>query len=90
MEIKTTGKFEKDYKRIISQSKDLWRLKAVMSKLAGEKPLDSRHQDHKLKGNYAGHRECHITSDWLLIYKIIPSDGIIIFVRTGTHSELFG
>ncbi|MDE5898555.1 MAG: type II toxin-antitoxin system YafQ family toxin [Treponemataceae bacterium] len=26
--------------------------------------------DHELTGNFAGHRECHILSDLLLIYKI--------------------
>jgi len=38
-------------------------------------------------GNYAGRRECHIESDWLLIYKLI--DEKIVFERMGTHSDLF-
>lgn len=36
-------------------------------------------------------RECHIGGDFLLIYKLSDSSKIseIVFVRAGTHSELF-
>ena len=43
--------------------------------------------DHQLKGEWADHRECHIGGDFLLIYQV--EDNHIIFVRTGTHAELF-
>jgi mRNA interferase YafQ len=43
--------------------------------------------DHPLKGDWADHRECHIGGDFLLIYRLTV--GAIIFVRAGTHSELF-
>ncbi|MBM9538534.1 type II toxin-antitoxin system YafQ family toxin [Desulfobulbus alkaliphilus] len=45
------------------------------------------HRDHKLIGNWKGRRECHIESDWLLIYVVESSR--IVFERTGTHSDLF-
>jgi addiction module RelE/StbE family toxin len=48
-----------------------------------------KHRDHALSGSYAGHRECHITPDWLLIYKIDNDCLILILTRTGTHSDLF-
>ena len=41
----------------------------VHTLLKGE-PLDPKYNDHALKGDYAGHRECHIMPDWLLIYTI--------------------
>ena len=44
-------------------------------------------KDHNLTGNYAGFRECHVTTDWLLIYR--HSDGYLELYRTGTHSDLF-
>ncbi len=50
--------------------------------------LAEKHKDHPLAGNFADYRECHIEPDWLLIYKLNPSK--IYFVRTGTHSDLFG
>ena len=32
--------------------------------------LEEKYKDHELSGNFKGYRECHILSDWLLIYKI--------------------
>ena len=28
-----------------------------------KQPLDSKYKDHKLVGNWKGHRECHIEPD---------------------------
>jgi len=89
LKIQTTNQFERDYKRIGKQGKDINKLTAIMDALAHQKPLDSRYRDHKLKGNYTEHRECHIEPDWLLIYKIGLKDRIITFVRTGSHADLF-
>ena len=36
--------------------------------MINEKILEEKYRDHKLTGNYKGRRECHIESDWLLIY----------------------
>jgi mRNA interferase YafQ len=41
-----------------------------------------------LTGNWAGHRDCHIAPDWLLLYKIDKEN--LVLERTGTHSDLFG
>ena len=82
-----TQQFEKDLKRSRRRGKDIEKFKILARTLiAGKKP-DPIHRDHKLAGNYKGHRDCHIESDWLLIYKL---DGdYIIFERMGTHSDLF-
>ena len=55
-------------------------------------PLSAEYQDHPLKGNYVDCSECHIGGEWLLIYKLEGSgdNASILFVRTRTHSELFG
>jgi mRNA interferase YafQ len=44
-----------------------------------------------LKGEWAGYRECHIGGDFLLIYKLDAGSKVdlIVFVRTGTHADLF-
>jgi mRNA interferase YafQ len=52
-----------------------------------EEKLPTKNRDHVLKGNYNNRRECHIEPDWLLIYK--RDTTLIIFERTGTHSDLF-
>ncbi len=82
-----TTRFEKDLKKAQKKNKDILKLKEILSKLTKEIKLDSKHRDHKLTGNFVTRRECHITPDWLLIYKI--DNGKIIFERLGSHSDLF-
>ena len=82
-----TRQFEKDVKRMKRRGKNLEKLKIVISSLVTEEPLDPIHRDHKLIGKWSGRRECHIESDWLLIYK--TNIDILVFERTGKHSDLF-
>ncbi|KAF0144994.1 MAG: hypothetical protein FD156_1321 [Nitrospirae bacterium] len=90
LKAKTTKQFEKDFKLIIKQGRDLEKLKTIMKKLTNQEPLDMRYKDHKLIGNLEGHRECHIEPNWLLVYRIQQSEETIVFVRTGSHSDIFG
>jgi mRNA interferase YafQ len=89
MELIYTRQFEKDIKKAIKRGKNMDKLKVVINKLTKGEPLEFRYQDHQLIGNYQGRRECHLESDWLLIYKVLPDQDQIIFERTGTHSDLF-
>jgi mRNA interferase YafQ len=82
-----TKQFEKDLKRVRRRGKVVKKLKEVIRKLVDEEKLEAKFKDHKLSGNYISRRECHIESDWLLVYKI--EDMRIIFERTGSHSDLF-
>jgi len=82
-----TKQFEKDLKRCLKRNKKMEKFKLVAeSPLAGE-TLDAIHRDHKLIGNFVGRRECHLESDWLLVYKV--EEGRVIFERMGSHSDLF-
>ena len=84
---KRTTQFKKDVKLAKRRRKDLKKLEQVLSKLIDGELLDAKYRDHTLKGEYDGRRECHIESDWLLIYKL--ENNSIIFERIGTHSDLF-
>jgi len=64
-------------------------LDEIIAKLAQGIPLPESNRDHELTGNYAGHRECHIQPDWLLIYRIENDVLVLALTRTGTHSDLF-
>ncbi len=86
LKLKTTSRFKKDYKKILRSGKDMGRLKQTMTWIANEQALPLEMRDHKLIGNYQGRRECHLSGDWLLIYKL--EKDIVIFERTGSHSEL--
>ena len=85
-----SAQFKKDYKRAVKQGLDVDLLLDVVELLAQEVPLEPKHREHPLGGNYAGFRECHITPDWLLIYKKEKARLLLVLTRTGTHSELFG
>ena len=81
------NKFYKDLELAKKRGKDLEKIKLLMKLLEEEKPLERKHDDHPLKGNYRGFRECKVEPDWLLIY--YKDSTAIIFARTGTHSDLF-
>lgn len=84
---KITAQFQKDVKRVESRGYEMKKLSVVIAVLLNSEPLDQRHKDHPLKGNYAGTRECHVAPDWLLIYK---ADGeVLLLMRTGSHADLF-
>ena len=86
-----TRQFKKDVKKIqMSGNKDMEKLKDVVRKLVDGIPLESRYRDHPLAGSLRGHRDCHIEPDWLLLYRIDNDTQEITFVRTGSHSDLFG
>ena len=88
--LRTSSKYRKDRKRAIKQGLPMKLLDNVLQQLVEDKPLDPKHNDHALTGNYTGFRECHIKPDWLLIYVINKGELILTATRTGSHSELFG
>jgi mRNA interferase YafQ len=92
LELELATQFKRDLKKIAKQGKRRKLLDSIVEQLQKEEPLDLKHKDHNLSGNWDGYRECHITPDWLLIYKIIKDDRIQLLrlSRTGSHSDLFG
>ena len=87
--IKYETTFKKDFKRIVKRGYNIRLLEEVIEILANEQMLPEKYKDHNLTGNYSDCRECHITPDWLLIYKINNNELILYLTRTGTHSDLF-
>jgi len=80
---------KRDVKRIIKQGKDIGKLKTVLALLASTDSIHEKYQDHSLKGDLRGYRECHIEPDWLLIYQINKDELVLFATRTGTYAELF-
>jgi len=87
--VKPTSKFQKDIKRAEKRGYNLSLLAEVVSLLVKGKPLPEKYLDHPLKGNYKDCRECHITPDWLLVYRKKDDTLFLYLTRTGTHSDLF-
>lgn len=88
-EVAYTKAFLKDWERYYRAGKyDLNRAKEVMMFLiAKDAPLGAEWLEHTLGGDWAGFQECHIGGDFLLIYEL--SAAKVVFVRLGTHAELF-
>ncbi len=87
--IKYETTFKKDFKRIVKRGYNILLMEKVIEMLADEEPLPRKYKDHPLSGDYFDCRECHITPDWLLIYRIEENELILALTRTGTHSDLF-
>lgn len=88
-----TKSFLKYWERLSHSGRyDMHRLKEVMTLLiVNDAPLGSEWFDHPLGGDWEGHRECHIGGDFLLAYKLHNAAKVeqVIFVRAGSHADLF-
>lgn len=89
-----TKAFLKDWERLSNSGRyDMQRLKRAMLLLvANDEPFGPEWRDHPLKGEWQDARECHIGGDFLLIYRVAEQGktGLVVFVRAGTHADLFG
>ena len=92
-DMKNAVKYRIRYKRTSGQQKkrgyNLSLLDNVVNTIAKGLPSPEKFKDHMLEGNSKGCRECHITSDRLLICEISEKDLILCLAGTETHSDLF-
>lgn len=86
--LRTTSKFRKDYKLAKKRGLPMEELELVLQTLLEERPLEAKHRDHALTGNYIGFHECHIRPDWLLIYTVDHGTLVLTAARTGSHADL--
>ena len=86
--LRYSTQYKKDFKKYRNQHKKLQKLLEVFRLLENEESLPPEFKTHMLKGDLKGCMECHIESDFLLIWFDKDSD-IIDILRLGTHSELF-
>ena len=87
--VKLTSRFKKDYKLAEKRRLDTSLLDHTITQLAMGKQLDPSLRDHELSGQWKGHRECHLSPDWLLVYFIDEDILVLSLVRTGSHSDVF-
>ena len=69
---------------------DLNLLLDIISLLVQDKSLPTKNQAHQLKGQYVGIWECHIKSDWLLLWQEKRDKLILLLLNTATHSDFMG
>jgi mRNA interferase YafQ len=88
-EITSGRQFKKDLKRYLNQPKKLHKLYNLLDLMRKGLPIPTEYKPHMLIGDYAGHMECHIEGDFLLVW-IDETTKSIKLIRLGSHSEIFG
>jgi YafQ family addiction module toxin component len=58
-----TTKFKRDVERQKKRGKDMAKLQALIELLCHHRPLEPRHRDHPLAGEWEGYRDCHVEPD---------------------------
>ena len=90
--IQYSSVFKKQLKLMAKQGKDIQKLKDVVQRLANLEELEPKYRNHTSQNSkkFKNCNECHIEPDWLLVYKYINDNTLILLlVETGSHSELF-
>lgn len=82
-----TVRYMRDLKKLHKRGWGVAPLGMIQECLRLNKPLPPSARPHKLSGEWEGFWECHVASDWLLIYELTES--AVLLARTGTHADLF-
>ena len=88
-EVQYSNEFKKGLKKLKNDKNSLNLVRNIIKKLANDEILEAKYKDHKLVGEYAGFRECHVKPDLLLIYKKENKALILLCIAIGSHSDLF-
>ena len=83
-----TNKIKGQLNTLQKRGYDMNLFKEVVDMLLDGKLLPAKYNDHPLKGDKRGYRDCHIKPDWVLIYKIDKGLLTLILSETGTHSDI--
>ena len=88
--IKYSKEFKKALKKVTKQGKNIDKLLYIVDKLSKKETLDIKYKDHPLYNDkrFKGCRDCHIEPDWVLIYKYLENEIILLLISTGSHSEI--
>ena len=87
--IDTTKRFDKDLKRCLKRGLDLQHIYDAIALLRTTGTLPVQYRPHKLSGSKDGQWECHIEPDWLMTWEQNDMELTLLFLQTGTHSDLF-
>ena len=87
--VNTTKRFDKQLKRCLKRGLDLQLLYDAIALLKTNGSLPAQYRPHKLSGKFQGVWECHIEPDWLMTWEQNDMELTLLFLQTGTHSDLF-
>lgn len=87
--ISYTSQFKKDYKKAKKRNYNFAIFEQAYTLLEKKGELPARFKPHLLQGNYKGIWDAHLKPDWLILYNVNHVVKEVVFVRMGSHSDLF-
>lgn len=87
--VKTTKRFDKELIRCRKRGYNMQLIVEAIHLLEATGSLPMKYRPHKLSGKLQGVWECHIEPDWLMTWNQNDTELTLLFLRTGTHSDLF-
>ena len=87
--VDTTKRFDKDLKRCVKRGLNLQFVYDAIALLRTTGTLPQQYRPPKLSGDLDGIWECHIQPDWLMTWSQNDTELTLLFLRTGTHADLF-
>ena len=86
--VRQTARYKKGLKRMMRRGKSREKILTVVRMLANGETLPPQYRDHALIGDRSGLRDCHIESDWVLLYHYEGDILVLTLTDTGTHADL--
>ena len=87
--VSLSNRFKKDFRRCINRGLNMKHITDAMDLLEATGTLPIKYRPHKLSGDKNGLWECHIEPDWLMTWEQNDMELTLLFLQTGTHSDLF-
>ena len=85
----TPKRFKKDLVRCQKRGLNMQLIHDAIFLLQETGSLPMKYRPHKLRGDMRGIWECHIQPDWLMTWQQNDNQLTLLFLQTGTHSDLF-
>ena len=87
--VRISNRFKKQFRLCMKRGLDMELINEAMRLLAANGSLPAKYRPHKLSGKLQGVWECHIEPDWLMTWNQNDTELTLLFLQTGTHSDLF-
>ena len=86
--VNISSRFKKQFRLCMKRGLNMTLINEAMHILATTGTLPTQYRPHKLSGNLQGIWECHIQPDWLMTWQQNDTELTLLFLQTGTHSDL--
>lgn len=87
--VRISNRFKKQFRLCMKRGFNMELINEAMRLLAANGSLPAKYRPHKLSGKLQGVWECHIEPDWLMTWEQNDKELTLLFLQTGTHSDLF-